>query len=132
MSLPDGAEYWESVSGHNRPVKYEPTHAKGGNCHLRGHYYTNDIEQVTCHFCKRLLTPEILEAMAKAHANNLRNRAAAEKKKFNKLQAKLAAKHKMGICPCGHHRVKRVQRSTGKAFKGCSNYPKCTLTENIK
>lgn len=130
MSLPDGAEYWQDVKSGSNSYRYQPTHSTFAKCHLRGNFYTHDASRVDCHFCIALMTPEVLEKMAKAHANNLGNREHAAKKKFNKVQSKGAKAHGLGLCKCGHYRVKRVQRATGTPFKACSNYPICKITEN--
>lgn len=39
-------------------------------------------------------------------------------------------RRKLGRCECGGVEVTRTNRTTGKAFIGCSNYPRCTRTRN--
>lgn len=37
-----------------------------------------------------------------------------------------------GSCQCGGHAIKRLNKKTGHEFYGCSNFPECRNTENIK
>jgi len=67
MSLPDGAEYWNDVKKPSN--KHIFTHVKGLDC---GHFHvteSNELNEIDCHACKKLIEND-LELKSRLEKNN--------------------------------------------------------------
>lgn len=96
MALSDTAEYWWDVKGNKG---YFPnrnfTHIKGADC---GHYHvheSNELDEIDCHACKRLIEGDenLKELLLKNNGNRQRK---AENKRKKKKGYKLASIIKFG------------------------------------
>jgi DNA helicase-4 len=127
MSLPDGAEYWQDVKGHFNRSPVSMGCSKFTGCEYKGNYFTYDIEQVTCHWCKAHMTDEIKAEMAKRHQQQLD----ATANRIKLADEKLISVN--GACPkCGNPLTIRKNGKTSEKFRGCIKYPQCKHTEPIK
>jgi ssDNA-binding Zn-finger/Zn-ribbon topoisomerase 1 len=102
MSLPDSAEYWWDVKGHNRSWQPRYLHLTGKPCGKTTGGETDNLDDVSCRHCKKT-------------------------EQFKKLLA-LDTPPK---CTCGYTMTKRVNSVTKQSFWGCRNYPKCKNTKPL-
>lgn len=129
MALSDTAEYWNDIR--NSSNRYHPTHASVNTCHLQGGTISNVPDQIDCYYCKKLMTAESLETMAKLETNHLRNRETAARQKRSKIKKKWLNKYPHNqVCVCGFPMLERTNTKDGSNFLGCCQYPKCKHTQN--
>lgn len=129
-SLPDGAEYWWDVKSNNRH-RYHPTHATVNRCHLSNGDESNVVDDIDCHYCKGLMTPESLAEMENKEIEKQRRfQQSASAKRENRKHLALMKLKGNPICVCGFPMTLRTNRTKGTQFYGCIDYPNCKLTKS--
>lgn len=125
MSLPDTAEYWWDIRS-TKAYKGPYVHIKAYDC---GHHHkceTDNLFEVDCPACKKhiLGDPVLVDRM---NLQELEFKA----KHRRKAQIKWKRKYRDNPdCPnCGFVMLKRTNKTTGKPFWGCCQYPNCMSTK---
>jgi len=129
MCLSDTAEYWQDVKRSRMPyMGTDYYHIPNADCGRKHWHEAKAIDDVNCSDCLKLI--------AKGYEHNLPDgktdfRSNGEKKRQAKAEKQKIELDKLGKCSCGCQRVKRTNKSDGKIFLGCSNYPKCKKTSSF-
>lgn len=126
MSLPDSAEYWWDVKSHSPYMGRTFYHIPGADCGHRHLHEAKKLGNVNCFACLELIKNGYAHGLEEGtyltHGERKRQAARTKKKEFDE---------KNGKCPCGCSWEIRVNKSSGKPFLGCCNYPKCKNTKSL-
>jgi hypothetical protein len=137
MALTDTREYWDDVKKKRRFKGPDYYHIPGLDC---GHYHyfkASCLAEVNCSGCIWELENGYIHGLPYV-SKSFERKQKKQKKKNTDLNFKSAKKElfrnsdKYGKCSCGYPFVLRTNRMTHECFLGCSAYPRCKKTKNIK
>lgn len=108
--MSDTAEYWWDIKNAWMKKKYKHvfTHKKGMEC---GHHHVMEskkLKHIDCHACIAILKEQLPD-----------------------YEQIMNPPPPYGVCTCGYHRVKRMNKATKEEFLGCSAWPECKITSKI-
>lgn len=125
MCLSDTAEYWQDVNRRTPYMGKDYYHIPNANCGRKHWHEAKAIDDVNCTDCLKLLKEGYDHNLPEGKTDFRSN---SEKKRQAKATRDRLEREKLGFCSCGCQRVKRTNKSDGRVFLACSNYPKCKIT----
>lgn len=136
MALTDTTEYWWDIKYNykeynGRQFRHNPHHKCNHYNPSSGNTNTTIyIGDINCFKCIENLNNGIAskEGLIEGNAPETFYMSNKEKKLFNKRKL---FNEKYGVCSCGSSFQIRKNKSNGKEFLGCINYPKCKNTKSI-
>lgn len=122
--MTDTAEYWNDIKSHSNKIQIQFYHIPNVEC---GHHHYHDAKRlgdVNCYSCLKLIKSGLI--------HNLPEGKTISKSERKRLAIVKEAELKYGRCLiCNSLLTPRNNKSLGKTFLGCTNYPKCKYTKSI-